>query len=95
MIDPKTSKKVLIYVQDEYNESDNEAYGSPIIPDEEAKISDFFTLENKKAYYEYDFGDFWGHKIVLEKILPVDPKVKYPRCIAGKRACPPEDCGSY
>ena len=43
MIDPKTSKKVQIYLQNEYNESDNEAYGSPIIPDEEAKISDFFT----------------------------------------------------
>ena len=43
--------------------------------------------------YEYDFGDSWHHKIVLEKILPHDPNISLPRCTAGKRACPPEDCG--
>ena len=43
--------------------------------------------------YEYDFGDGWIHKITLEKILKPDPALEYPVCIAGKRACPPEDCG--
>jgi hypothetical protein len=43
--------------------------------------------------YEYDFGDGWEHEILLEKILPRDPGVRYPRCIGGARACPPEDCG--
>jgi len=46
-----------------------------------------------KFQYEYDFGDGWGHTIVFEKLLPVDLTEKYPRCIKGKGACPPEDIG--
>jgi hypothetical protein len=43
--------------------------------------------------YEYDFGDGWEHSIVLEKNFPADPKARYPICLRGARACPPEDCG--
>jgi hypothetical protein len=43
--------------------------------------------------YEYDFGDDWRHRIDVEKVLPPEPGVTYPRCIAGRRACPPEDVG--
>ena len=38
-------------------------------------------------------GDNWDHTIQLEKVLPAEAGVRYPRCVAGKRACPPEDCG--
>jgi hypothetical protein len=43
--------------------------------------------------YEYDFGDSWGHEVVVEKRVPGEPGVKYPACVAGRRACPPEDVG--
>ena len=33
------------------------------------------------------------HIITLEKILPCDKDLSYPRCIQGEQACPPEDCG--
>jgi hypothetical protein len=43
--------------------------------------------------YEYDFGDSWTHQIIVEKIIPKVEGKYYPVCVAGKRACPPEDCG--
>ncbi len=57
------------------------------------KLNKVVSGENFKFRYTYDFGDGWEHQILLEKILPVDPKQTYPVCIKGKRACPPEDCG--
>lgn len=60
----------------------------------EENIRDWFVLEKQeKMHYEYDFGDSWRHKVVLEKILPIEKGVNYPRCLGGKRACPIEDCG--
>ena len=44
--------------------------------------------------YEYDFGDSWQHEIKIEKMLPPEDQ-RYPVCLAGKRACPPEDCGGF
>src|SRR5205823_3065933 len=46
-----------------------------------------------KFRYEYDFGDGWQHDIEFERVVEREPKVKYPRCVEGKRACPPEDVG--
>ena len=51
------------------------------------------TSENERFLYEYDFGDSWIHEILVEKILPPEPKKRYPVCLKGKRACPPEDVG--
>jgi hypothetical protein len=43
--------------------------------------------------YWYDFGDDWYHDIRVESVDRADPSVTYPWCLAGRRACPPEDCG--
>jgi hypothetical protein len=46
-----------------------------------------------KFVYEYDFGDSWEHDIIVEAIVQPKARVRYPTCVAGKRACPPDDCG--
>jgi Plasmid pRiA4b ORF-3-like protein len=43
--------------------------------------------------YTYDFGDDWEHDILIEKRPPATAAKAYPACVAGKRNCPPEDCG--
>jgi hypothetical protein len=58
-----------------------------------AKLSQVVAQEKDKFTYEYDFGDSWEHEIVVEKILQPETGTHYPVCLAGKRACPPEDCG--
>lgn len=56
-------------------------------------LKDIATQEGFSFQYEYDFGDGWIHQVVLEKVLPAEEGVHYPRCLDGERACPPEDCG--
>jgi hypothetical protein len=43
--------------------------------------------------YTYDFGDYWEHKVTVEKVLDTSPVASLPACIDGRRAGPPEDCG--
>ena len=57
------------------------------------KLSDLINKEKNKFTYEYDFGDGWDHMVKLVAIEEADKNVKYPVCLAGERACPPEDCG--
>ena len=56
-------------------------------------LSRMVASENERFLYEYDFGDSWIHEILVEKILPLDLEKRYPFCLKGKRACPPEDVG--
>jgi len=86
---PQTKSIEEIGIPD--GESFNE--GSGIAPGWKANIADYFKKNGNKASYEYDFGDGWEHMVVLEAILDRQKGVKYPVCLAGERACPPEDCG--
>ena len=60
------------------------------------RISDTLPKTGKRFrfLYEYDFGDSWYHEVLFEGVVVrVDSKVKYPLCLEGARACPPEDSG--
>jgi hypothetical protein len=43
--------------------------------------------------YRYDFGDSWDHEISFEGCPKPEKGRKYPVCVEGERACPPEDVG--
>lgn len=61
--------------------------------DRTVKLNQVIAGPKARCMYEYDFGDSWEHEIVVEKVLPPEEGVRYPICLAGKRACPPEDVG--
>lgn len=48
---------------------------------------------HRRFSYEYDFGDSWGHEVVVEEAIRSPRGLKYAVCIDGQNACPPEDCG--
>ncbi|HEO71790.1 MAG TPA: DUF1186 domain-containing protein [Candidatus Hydrogenedentes bacterium] len=79
-----------------------ESYGA-ILPDDydqeptnderQFELREVLTRKRAKLEYLYDFGNCWAHKIVVEDISEPEPGTRYPRCTAGERNCPPEDCG--
>ncbi|MBE0447209.1 MAG: plasmid pRiA4b ORF-3 family protein [Actinobacteria bacterium] len=88
--DPVTGKQTRIgMILDELDPFDD----YDVVPEKSQYILSWFLAENATARYLYDFGDCWEHEVKLEKILPKEKGASYPRCIAGERACPPEDVG--
>lgn len=59
---------------------------------EKIKLSDYLVIKKQKFYYTYDFGDSWEHILIIENILDSNI-MSIPICLAGEKACPPEDCG--
>lgn len=71
----------------------DEAYDLNIAPGWEETLTDHCVEPGQIMAYEYDFGDSWYHEILFEGILLKEKGVRYPLCLDGERACPPEDCG--
>ena len=67
----------------------------PPVNSRRLKISKIIPTGGKRFSfdYEYDFGDGWEHEILFEGFVPAEKGVRYPLCIEGERACPPEDVG--
>lgn len=76
----------------QYGMSDPDFEGETI-PEEEVRIDALLKKEKESLTYEYDFGDGWVHEVVLEKIIEGTEDEAVPKCIAGRRSCPPEDVG--
>ena len=59
------------------------------------KLSKIIPRDGKRFQfeYEYDFGDGWEHEILFEGALHAEKGARYPLCLEGERACPPDDVG--
>ena len=68
-------------------------FGRQTLSERRVRLLEVVHGEKDRFLYEYDFGDNWTHQILVEKIIPKEAGKHYPVCVAGKRACPPEDCG--
>lgn len=88
-------------------EIDGERYGDPEllydgwmdeslpIDSTNTRISEIIPKDGKRFgfKYEYDFGDGWEHEVLFEGCLRAGKGERYPQCVEGERACPPEDVG--
>lgn len=75
-------------------------YGNPFNRDEivvqddrDVRLADLHLGTHERMLYRYHFGQTWEVEIRLEKTTPVEKGVMYPKCLAGERAGPLEDCG--
>lgn len=84
--------KDLITIQLPSPDGDDREFGDTR-DERKEHIADYFDKKIKQCVYSYDFGDGWDHTVLFERALPKVSKTKYPQCVAGKNACPPEDCG--
>jgi Plasmid pRiA4b ORF-3-like protein len=80
-------------------EVDGGQFGVPD-PDGELDLSDELDVrldavagKDARFTYIYDFGDWWEHEVVVETVGLAEPDERYPLCLEGERACPPEDVG--
>jgi hypothetical protein len=73
----------------EYDEEDGEAG----IPEASVRLDQVLLSPGDEVGYEYDFGDGWEHAIAVERTGPYGDGSPAAVCLAGERACPPEDVG--
>ncbi len=74
---------------------DDESGLHPILNETRYSLKKLQLAEGDRFTYVYDFGDDWYHTIEVEKIAPREKNQRLPVCLAGKRACPPEDVGGF
>lgn len=59
--------------------------------EDDVRLDQLLAEKGDELWYEYDFGDGWDHRLVVEEVLDDPPPTA--RCTGGRMACPPEDCG--
>ena len=79
---------------------DDLRFGNPLKRDEiaieddrDVTLVDLDLSHRDRFTYGYHFGEGWQVEVKVEKSGAMEKGVRYPVCIGGDRAGPPEDCG--
>lgn len=67
--------------------------GEEGVPETEVRLDQVLRTAGDTLFYEYDFGDGWEHRLVLEDVRGRGEGAVRARCLQGRRSCPPEDVG--
>ncbi len=70
---------------------DDQPFAAELLDSATATLGAILAAGVPRFAYVYDMGDRWEHEVVYEG--PTDVAVPTAACLAGARACPPEDCG--
>jgi hypothetical protein len=65
----------------------------PVRNERRTQLPQIVSEEGEAFIYEYDMGDSWRHQVLVEEVGFESGNRARPSCLAGERACPPEDCG--
>ena len=68
----------------EFHDADNER---------KVTLQQIAAAEGTHIIYWYDFGDDWIHDLTVTSVSPSDDASDALKCLMGRGACPPEDCG--
>jgi hypothetical protein len=71
----------------------DDAYGDRVEDGRRVALDGVAAHKGARLTYIYDFGDDWRHQLLVEKADCPAADERRVVCLAGRRACPPEDCG--
>ena len=76
-----------------YGPPSDDDFEQDMLDETDYTVTDLGSRKGSAFGYIYDFGDDWVHRITVKAIQPPEPGRRYPACVAGARAGPPEDSG--
>ncbi|HPS46233.1 MAG TPA: hypothetical protein PKZ43_05080 [Bacteroidales bacterium] len=80
--DSKWNRKKEITLEDmsDEDEDEDEVSNAPLLMNK-CVLAEYIDDPHQRLVYVYDFLNMYEFFIELSKIIPADPKVKYPRCV--------------
>ncbi|SDU61679.1 plasmid pRiA4b ORF-3 family protein [Gordonia westfalica] len=73
-----------------FDAQEGEEVGTPVA---EVRLDETLHERGDALRYVYDYGDSWELTLLVESVREASEDTPWARCVDGRRAAPPEDCG--